>query len=221
MIFLFLLIGVKCWYFALSSRLRHAQMWINLYARSRCRVALRSSRQRERPAGAHACSMSSTPRVRPVRVACKVEIRRTTPYYVVPAKWAGTDGSAAPASEADPWLLAGVVNPVNLPRFYLAFNVATSRWLAAADRRNDIPINSASSPGESWVKTLQRASGMILINLRSCANSAPTEIKIERVKSRRRGSLNCKSNFFAKSNFALISYMHFHFQTFHQVCVFL
>lgn len=40
--------------------------------------------RRERPAGAHACM--STPRVHSVRVACKVEIRRTTPYYVVLAK---------------------------------------------------------------------------------------------------------------------------------------
>jgi len=86
----FLFIGVpsKC-QFVLSRRTR---MWIDLYTCSRRRVALRSSRRRERPAGAHACL--NTPRVRSVRVACKVEIR-TTPYYVVLAKWAGTDGSAA------------------------------------------------------------------------------------------------------------------------------
>lgn len=55
-----------------------------------------------RKAGRCARMCTSTPRVRPVRVACKVEIRRTTPYYVVLAKWVGTDGSAPPASESDP-----------------------------------------------------------------------------------------------------------------------
>ena len=83
------------------------------------RVAHRSSRRRERPVGAHACM--STLRVHPVRVACKVEIRRTTPYYVVLAKQAGTDVSAASVRD---WPLTSR-NPVNLPKLnYLVFNVA-------------------------------------------------------------------------------------------------